>query len=160
MHICNHFYTKSSVILNILLSTFLLPHRNTCLQFQLPGALIFWNYNILFIDEFYVHARSIRSRSNLQCDITDIYSDPSTTPDWGLLSLHWSDIDPLNLGGSECTICFNILKLCILPTECICVFRVVLTINSDFCDREVMCFLWGTNWIYIQYLQEIRLLKG
>jgi hypothetical protein len=25
----------------------------------------------------------------------------------------------------------NIQKLCILPTQCICVFRVVLTINSD-----------------------------
>jgi hypothetical protein len=29
-----------------------------------------------------------------------------------------------------CTTHFNIPKLCILPAECICVFRRVLTINS------------------------------
>jgi hypothetical protein len=58
-----------------------------------------------------------------------------------------------------CTTCFNTLKLCILPTQCICVFRMVVTINSDFypkqhqpvglCSGDVMCFLWGTNWAYI-----------
>jgi hypothetical protein len=30
-----------------------------------------------------------------------------------------------------CTTCCNILKLCILPTECIYVFHMVITINSD-----------------------------
>jgi hypothetical protein len=45
------------------------------------------------------------------------------------------------------------------PTQCICVFRMILTINSDYfpkqhypvglCSGDVMCFLWGTNWIYI-----------
>jgi hypothetical protein len=34
------------------------------------------------------------------------------------------------------TICFNTLKLCILPTECICVFRMVLTINSDCFPKQ------------------------
>jgi hypothetical protein len=29
------------------------------------------------------------------------------------------------------TICFNMLKICILPTECNCVFRTVPTVNSD-----------------------------
>jgi hypothetical protein len=29
------------------------------------------------------------------------------------------------------TTCFNMLKLCILPTQCIYLFRMVLTVNSD-----------------------------
>jgi hypothetical protein len=29
-----------------------------------------------------------------------------------------------------CTTCFNIPKLCILPAQCICVFHMVLTVNS------------------------------
>jgi hypothetical protein len=46
-----------------------------------------------------------------------------------------------------------------LSTQCICVFRMVLTINSDcfhehhwpvdLCSGDVMCFLWGTDWIAI-----------
>jgi hypothetical protein len=32
--------------------------------------------------------------------------------------------------------CFNILKLCILPTECICVFRTVVTIKSDYFHKQ------------------------
>jgi hypothetical protein len=56
-----------------------------------------------------------------------------------------------------CTTRFNILKLCFLPTEYICVFYMVLKINSDYfskqiCCGDVMCFLWGTNWINIIYL--------
>jgi hypothetical protein len=35
-----------------------------------------------------------------------------------------------------CTTCSNTLKLCILPTECICVFRMVLTINSDCFPKQ------------------------
>jgi hypothetical protein len=67
------------------------------------------------------------------------------------------------------TTCFNTLNLCILPTECIYVFRMVLTIDSDcfpkqhypvgLCSGDVMCFLWGTNWILIYYLEEIQSLK-
>jgi hypothetical protein len=58
----------------------------------------------------------------------------------------------------------------ILPTECLCVFRMVLTINSDrfpkqhkevdLCSREVIGFLWGTYWIFIRYLEEIQSTKG
>jgi hypothetical protein len=40
-------------------------------------------------------------------------------------------LSPLKSNGSICTICFNILKLCILPTVCVCVYRMILTINSD-----------------------------
>jgi hypothetical protein len=46
---------------------------------------------------------------------------------------------------------------------------MVLTVNSDFfpkqnelvelCSANVMCFLWGTNWIFIYYLREIQSLK-
>jgi hypothetical protein len=31
---------------------------------------------------------------------------------------------------------FNILKLCILPTQCICVFRMVLTINIGYFPKQ------------------------
>jgi hypothetical protein len=34
------------------------------------------------------------------------------------------------------TTCFNTLKLCILPTQCIYVFPMVLTINSDCFPRQ------------------------
>jgi hypothetical protein len=35
-----------------------------------------------------------------------------------------------------CTARFNILKLRILPTQCIYVFRVILTINSDYFPKQ------------------------
>jgi hypothetical protein len=46
---------------------------------------------------------------------------------------------------------FNILKLCILLTECIHMFLVVLTVNSDYSPKQpidlysgdVTCFLKG-----------------
>jgi hypothetical protein len=34
------------------------------------------------------------------------------------------------------TTCFNTSKLCILPTQCICVFRMVLAINSDCFPKQ------------------------
>jgi hypothetical protein len=41
------------------------------------------------------------------------------------------------------TTCFIMPKLCILPTDCVCVFLMVLTIKSDYflglCSGEVMC---------------------
>jgi hypothetical protein len=37
---------------------------------------------------------------------------------------------------TKCTICFNILKFYILHTQCICVFRMVLTINSDCFHKQ------------------------
>jgi hypothetical protein len=40
-------------------------------------------------------------------------------------------IDPLKPRGSILITYFSTLKFCILPTECICVSRMVLTINSD-----------------------------
>jgi hypothetical protein len=60
----------------------------------------------------------------------------------------------------------HIQKLRILSTESICLFRVVLPINSDhfreqheptgLCSSDVMCFLWGTNWICIYYSDEFQ----
>jgi hypothetical protein len=35
-----------------------------------------------------------------------------------------------------CTTYYNTLKLCILTTECICVFRMVLTINRDCFPKQ------------------------
>jgi hypothetical protein len=50
-------------------------------------------------------------------------------------------------------------KLCILSRDRICVFRLVLTINSDclskqhqpvgLCSGTIMCFLWGTDCICV-----------
>jgi hypothetical protein len=34
------------------------------------------------------------------------------------------------------TTCFNTLKLYILPTQYICVFRMVLTVNSDYFPKQ------------------------
>jgi hypothetical protein len=42
---------------------------------------------------------------------------------WNTVELHLPQVLTLN-------------KLCILPTQCICVFRVVLTINSDYFPEE------------------------
>jgi hypothetical protein len=82
---------------------------------------------------------------------------------WGLMFSRKSRLS--DRGRPSVTICttrFNTLKLCILPTQCICVFRMVLTINSHsfrkqheqvaLCSGDVVCFLWGTNWICIYYL--------
>jgi hypothetical protein len=72
-----------------------------------------------------------------------------------------SVLNPLKPSGCVCTICYNAQKLCILPTECIYVFHIVLSIISDYfpkrhyslclCSRDIMCFLWGMNWIFISY---------
>jgi hypothetical protein len=35
-----------------------------------------------------------------------------------------------------CTTCFNTLKLCILPTQCVCVSHMVLTINTDCFPKQ------------------------
>jgi hypothetical protein len=40
--------------------------------------------------------------------------------------------------GGYCTTSFNILELCFLPTECICVVYMVLTVNSDFSPRAAV----------------------
>jgi hypothetical protein len=68
-----------------------------------------------------------------------------------------------------CTTCFNMLKLYIPPTQCICVFHMVLTINSDCFPKhhelvgiwngDVTCFLCGTNCSFIYYLEKIQSLK-
>jgi hypothetical protein len=57
---------------------------------------------------------------------------------------HVYGLAQLDLSGIHvCTTRCNALKLCILPTECICVFRMALTVNSGcgLCCGGVMCFL-------------------
>jgi hypothetical protein len=49
-----------------------------------------------------------------------------------------NELNPLNTGGSVCTTRFNALKLCILPTECVRVFRAVLTINSFLTLKNII----------------------
>jgi hypothetical protein len=76
----------------------------------------------------------------------------------------------LNSVVTICTTCFSILQLWILRTECICAFRMVLTINCDFLPKQhlpvgirsgnVMCFLRGKKWNLIYYLEELHPLKG
>jgi hypothetical protein len=61
----------------------------------------------------------------------------------------------LKPSGSTGTTCFNILKLCILPTQYIYVFHMVLSIKSDYplkqhhpfylSSGDVMRLLWGTE---------------
>jgi hypothetical protein len=40
--------------------------------------------------------------------------------------------NPLKPSGYHMYHLLYTLKLCILPKECICVFRMILTVNSDF----------------------------
>jgi hypothetical protein len=52
---------------------------------------------------------------------------------------------------------------------CIYVFRMILSINNDYflkqswradlCHGEVLCFVWGKNWIFKYYVVEFRLLR-
>jgi hypothetical protein len=70
---------------------------------------------------------------------------------------------PSKPSGSICITCFDVLKLCILHTQYICVCRMFLTVNSSFhpkqhcrdglCNWGVRCFLWGTSWTSIYYLE-------
>jgi hypothetical protein len=65
---------------------------------------------------------------------------------------------------------YHIIKLCILPTECLYVFDIILPANSDcfrkehqeagLCTGDVMCLLWGKNWNCVYYLEEFQCLKG
>jgi hypothetical protein len=55
----------------------------------------------------------------LKCDFTN--GTGKVVPAFNAVKAHWSLYVPLVLT----------LKLCMLPTECTCVFRMVLTINSD-----------------------------
>jgi hypothetical protein len=80
-----------------------------------------------------------------------------TAPQLGPRYLHADETDTLDkilLYGimvNICTTCLNIKENCILPTQCICVFRMILTINSDYfpnqhypvglCSGDVMRFL-------------------
>jgi hypothetical protein len=47
----------------------------------------------------------------------------------------WAIFNVWKSGNPDCTILFNTLRLCTLSTECVCVFRMVLTINDD-CLRK------------------------
>jgi hypothetical protein len=60
-----------------------------------------------------------------------------------------------------------IMNNCILPTECICVFRMIATINSDYflkqdlpidcCCGDELYFPYGTDWIFKYYFDDLRL---
>jgi hypothetical protein len=60
-----------------------------------------------------------------------------------------------------CTMCSNVQQHS-AHANCVYVFRMVLTVNNDpagLCSGDVMCSLWGTNWICIYYLDEFSDLK-
>jgi hypothetical protein len=44
---------------------------------------------------------------------------------------------------------FNPSTLWILPTECICGFRMILTFTGWSLQMETQCFLWGTNFFIL-----------
>jgi hypothetical protein len=114
----------------------------------------------------------LKSKYFPQCRILESpYSVFSLNVTDGVLQLHISTVKIIVLHILSFTFLycrrednrlFNITEICILPTKCICVFHVVLTRNSDcfpkqhwlagLCSGDVMCFLWGTNWIYTYYL--------
>jgi hypothetical protein len=69
-----------------------------------------------------------------------------------------------------CTTCFIIQKLCILPTQFVYVFHMILTANSDyfsnsihqlvFCYRGAVCLLRGRDWNFKYYFCELKASKG
>jgi hypothetical protein len=66
--------------------------------------------------------------------------------------------------------CFNTKNRCILPAQCICVFHMALTINSDcypkqqqpvgFCNGDGEALLWGRNSVFNTYRNAVRSLKA
>jgi hypothetical protein len=67
--------------------------------------------------------------------------------------------DPLSPSGTLCIARFNIQQFYVLPTQCIYVFCVDLTTNSDYftvqhyltglCNCDGVCLLRGTDCIYV-----------
>ena len=65
---------------------------------------------------------------------------------------------------------FNIQQLYVLPTQCICVFCVDLRTNSDyfpiqqqlsgFCNRDGVCLLRGTDWVFKYNLGLNKILRS
>jgi len=63
-----------------------------------------------------------------------------------------------------CTTFFNIQTLCILPTQCIYVFYMVLAVNCHYfpkqhqpivlCDGDAVLSLWCAIWFLISYLNQ------
>lgn len=61
-----------------------------------------------------------------------------------------------------CTTCFNIQILCVLPTQCIYVFHMILAVNCCYfpkqhqpivlCNGDAVFSLWCTIWFFISYL--------
>ena len=66
-----------------------------------------------------------------------------------------------------CTTWFNIPRLRIFPTQFICMSFGILKQRMDFFLKiqrlalvlEMECLLWGTNWVLIYYVEEIRVPK-
>jgi hypothetical protein len=62
--------------------------------------------------------------------------------------------------------CFKVQQFCILPTMYYG-FRMILNINSDYFPKptdlyngDVLCFLWGTDWILKYYFKKLPLPEG
>ena len=63
-----------------------------------------------------------------------------------------------------CTTCFNVQTLCILPTQCIYMFRMILAVNCHYfpkqhqplvlCNGDAVFSLWFTIWFFISYLNQ------
>jgi hypothetical protein len=53
-----------------------------------------------------------------------------------MLPLQVAPLTHKNLVLTIFTTYFNILKLLILPTDCVCVLRMVLTIESDYFPKQ------------------------
>jgi len=76
-------------------------------------------------------------------------------------SLSWSTVVTI------CTTWFNIPRLRIFPTQFICMSLGILKQRMDLFLKiqrlalvlEMECLLWGTNWVFIYYVEEIRVSK-
>jgi hypothetical protein len=98
----------------------------------------------------------------------------STLTNWAHSTAAWAYSSPVTVqsfpskpGGNYMYQIFNNWCICVLPTECIYGFHMILRVNSeyflkqrqpvDLCNGEVWCFLCGTDWILKYYLDELRL---
>jgi hypothetical protein len=76
----------------------------------------------------YIYIRDVLGSNLGQVTVTRAFTR-------GTPQSHWA-ISPLKFSGYYMHHFLNTLKLCILPTKCICVFHTIPTINSDCFPKQ------------------------
>jgi hypothetical protein len=100
------------------------PHNIRILLEENPCNIL-WPFNILRKD---VKTHFIVCTVSTALQLT--YSH------WIQLPTEWYSSVKFNQVVTICTTYFNTLKLCILPTHRICVFRMILTTKSDYFPKQ------------------------